>query len=77
MAVDWLILEEDDVAHLGDSSLILPGNCESSPGVLLVPERIVEVEDDPPPGDLVLHSYVRVNFVSVTLTEAQKYMIGG
>ena len=26
---------------------------------------------------MVLHSDVRVNFVSVTLTEAQNYMIGG
>ena len=70
MFVDRLILEQDDVPHHGDEALLLPGHSESSPGVLLVPERIVEIEDDSPPGDLVLHSDVWVDLVPVAFSVA-------
>ena len=46
-------------------------------GVFLVPEGMVEVENNSPPGDLVLRGDVWVDFVSVTLSEAEEYMIGG
>ena len=38
---------------------------------------MVEVEDNSPPGDLMLCDDVRVDFVSVTLPEAKEYVVGG
>ena len=43
VAVDWFVLEEDNVPNLGNYSLFLPGYSEASPGIFLGPERVVEV----------------------------------
>ena len=77
MGIDGFVLEEDDVAHLRNKSLIFPGHGESPPCVFLFPEGMVEVENNSPPGDLVLCGDVWVDFVSVTLSEAEEYIIGG
>ena len=41
--VDWNVLEEDDVPNLGNYSLFLPGYSEASSGIILGPERVLEV----------------------------------
>ena len=76
MAVDGFILEEDDVSHLGNRSLIFPCNREPPPGVFLLPEGVIEVEDDPPPGELVLDGDVWVDFVPVAFPESEEDMVG-
>ena len=77
MAVDGFVLEEDDVSHLGNRSLILPCNREPPPSVFLLPEGVIEVEDDPPPGDLMLDGDVWIDFVPVTLPETEENVVGG
>ena len=77
MAINGLVLEEDNVTHLWNKSLIFPVHSESPPCIFLFPEGIVEVEDNFPPGDLMLRGDVRVDFVSVTLSEVEENVVGG
>ena len=77
MSINGFVLEEDNVPHLWNKSLIFPVHSESPPCIFLFPEGIVEVEDDSPPGDLMLRGDVWVDFVSVTLSEAKEYVVGG
>lgn len=50
---------------------------ESSPGVFLLPEGVEEVEDDFPPGDLVVARSFWANFIPKTFLKPLEYMIGG
>ena len=76
MAVDWFFLKEDDVTNLGNQSLFLPGHCEASPGIFLSPERIVEVQHDFPPRELMLNWNVWVDFFSVGVPETKEDVVG-
>ena len=76
VAVDWFVLEEDDISDLGNQSLFLPGHCEVSPGIFLSPERIVEVQHYFPPGELMLNRNVLVDFISVGVPETKGNGVG-
>ena len=76
MAVDWLVLEEDDISNLGNHSLFLPVYSEASPGIFLGPERVVEVQHDSPPGELMLNWKAWVDFISVGVPETKEHMVG-
>ena len=77
MAVDGFVLEEDIVTNLWDQSLFLPRYSESPSGVVLLPEGVVETENNSPPGELVSDRDVRVDLVSVALPEPKEYVVGG
>ena len=49
------------ISDLRDGSLLFPCYSWSSPGVLLSPERIEEVQDDFPTGELMLDRNIRVD----------------
>ena len=55
------VTEEDNISDLRDGSLLFPCYSWSSPGVLLSPERIEEVQDDFPTGELMLDRNIRVD----------------
>ena len=55
------VMEEDNISDLRDGSLLFPCYSWSSPGVLLSPERIEEVQDDFPTGELMLDRNIRVD----------------
>ena len=67
MTVDGFLAEEDTLSYLRNGSLLFPGYSQLSPGVLLSPERIEEVQDDFPTGELMLNRNVRVDLVSGNL----------
>ena len=75
MTIYGFIFKEHNVPHLWDSSLLFPCNCEPPPGVFLFPEGVIEVEDDPPPGDLMLDGDVWVDFIPVAFPEFEYNVI--
>ena len=77
VTVDRFILEENNVTNLRDQSLFLPGHSESPSGVFLLPEWVVEIKDDSPPGKLVLNREVRVDLVYEALPEPEEDVVGG
>ena len=77
MSINGFVLEEDNVTHLWNKFLIFPVHSESPSCIFLLPEGIVEVEGGFPSGDLILSCDVGVDFVSVTLSEAEENVIGG
>ena len=52
VAVEVYVLEEDNITN---QSLFLPGYNESPSCIFLFPDGVVEVEDNSPPGDLMLN----------------------
>ena len=75
MVVYWFVLEEDDVTDLWNLSLFLSGHREVSPGIFLSSERVVEIQYDLPPGELVLNWDVWVDFVSVGVPETEEDVV--
>ena len=75
MVVDWFILEEEDITNLGNQSLFLPGHREASPGIFLCPERVVEIQHDLPPGELMLNWDIWVDFVSMGVPETKEDVV--
>ena len=76
VAVDWFVLEEDDISDMGNHSLFLPGYCEASPGIFLCPERVLDVQHDSPPGEQMLNWNVWIDFICVGVPETKEDMVG-
>ena len=60
---------------LRNGSLLFPGYSQPSPGVLLSPERIEEVQDDFPMRELMLDRNIRVDLVSVGILETKEDVV--
>ena len=71
-----MVFEEDDISDLGNHSFFVPGYSEVSPGIFLGPERVVEVQHDFPPGELMLNWNVWVDFISVEVPETKEDVVG-
>ena len=55
--------------------MFFPGYYETSPGVFLLPERIEEIQDKFPPGELMLDRNFSVDLVSLKFQETKENMI--
>lgn len=75
VVVHGFVFEEDNIAHLRDKSLFFQGDSESLSCTFLLPEGVVEVDGNSPPGYLMLDWDVMVDFIPVALPEPEEYMV--
>lgn len=75
VVVHRFVFEEDNIAHLRDKSLFFQGDSESLSCTFLLPEGVVEVDGNSPPGYLMLDWDVMVDFIPVALPEPEEYMV--
>ena len=75
VTVDGFVAEKDNIFDLRKGSLLFPCYGQPSPGVLLSPERIKEVQDDFPTGEKMLDRNVRADLVSVGISETKEDVV--